>query len=312
MGHVWPLGYGAHYSSPREWREGFWLQDGRWQPAAWHHGCDWAAATGTPVRAAHDGWLQNLVEPKGAGNYVNIVGPGQAYRSMYMHLGGFARSDGNVAAGDVIGYVGSTGASTGPHLHFQVHEPATGWPAVEPVAFLIVSDLTGVPGQVYGWCRAHGLSDAGAAGIMGNLHAESLMDPAIVEGMTHDPANLLPGVREGLGLLQWSFDRRERLVAYAQNARHRPWQQPEVQLDFLDIEVSESATYRAMWDRLKRHTDPVAASRDFARTFVRPGVYGRRDEDAAHYYRRIVFGEFGPPKPPPATRRPILATTPTL
>lgn len=305
MSHVWPLGYDAVYTSPREYRAGMWLQDSSWLPASWHYGCDWAAPTGTAVRAAHSGTLQNLVEPGGAGNYVNIIATDLAHRSMYMHLDGFARDDGPVAAGDVIGYVGSTGASTGPHLHFQVHQPAGGWPSVEPIAWLILSDLDGVPGQVYRWCKAHGLSDAGAAGVMGNFQAESMMDPAIVEGMTHDPADLEPGVREGLGLLQWSYDRRVALVEYAHGERHRPWQQPEVQLDFMEGEIAWG--YGAMWAGLQLASDPRAASQLFARTFVRPGVYGARDDYAADYHARILAGEFGEPTPTPPARRPVLA-----
>lgn len=310
MSHTWPLGRHATYTSPREYRAGMTLQDGSWLPASWHYGCDWAAPTGTPVVAAHPGQLANLNEPGVAGLYVNIVGDG--HRTMYMHLNGYARGNGWVEAGEVIGYVGSTGASTGPHLHFQVHVPATGWPSVEPVAWLIISELADVPGQVYQWCREHGLSDAGAAGVMGNFQAESLMDPAIVEGMTHDPANLLPGVREGLGLLQWSFSRRTRLVGYAHGERNRPWQLPEVQLDFMEIELGETRASRDMWARMKTHTDPRKASRDFSDTFVRPGVYGPRDEHAAAYHARIRAGEFGKPTPPARPTQLILSEEDTM
>ncbi len=306
MGHVWPLGRDARYTSPREWREGMWLQDGSWLPPSWHYGCDWAAAPGTPVLAAHDGVAQGLVEPGGAGNYVNIVADDQTHRSMYMHLDSFGRL-GPVKAGDVIGYVGSTGASTGPHLHFQVHVPATGWPSVEPVAWLVTGEADAVPGQVYAWCRQQGLTDAGAAGVMGNMRSEcgnpytgAEMDPAIVEGFTYFLEDLVPGEREGIGMIQWSYGRRENLLDYAR-ARYRPWQQPEVQLDFMLTElVNGSADERAMWDRLKSATDPVAACQDMAGVFIRPGHYGDRDAYAADYHARILAGEFGGIQPLPA------------
>lgn len=314
MSGVWPLGRDAVYTSPREFRPGLVLQDGSWLPASWHYGCDWAAETGTLVRAAHDGVAQQLWEP-GAGHYVNLVAHDGSVRSMYMHLDGFGQG-GPVTAGDIIGYVGSTGMSTGPHLHFQVHEPAAGWPSAEPVAWLIRQELDQIPGQVVAWCRAHGLSDAGAAGVLGNLQQESTLNPAIVEGMTYHLEDLEPGVREGIGLLQWSYDRRVALLDYARSV-HRPWQQPEVQLDFMLGEIEADARIRAMWERMRTHTDPRAASRDFSNVFVRPGHYGPRDDYAAQFHARITAGEFAHIAAPAGTARIITAaatcttTTPT-
>lgn len=316
---VWPLGRAAVYTSPREWRDGFWLQDGTWQPAGWHAGCDWAAPPGTPVRAAHDGWVEQLNQPDGAGLYVNLIASGYVMRSMYMHLSGFG-AGGWVSAGDIIGYVGSTGASTGPHLHFQVHVPASGWPSVEPVAWLIQGEITDVPGQVYAWCREQGLSDAAAAGWMGNMRAEcgnpytgAEMDPAIVEGFTYDLEDLVPGVKEGVGMIQFSYSRRVGLIDYAHRQRHRPWQQPEVQLDYMLVEIDREQRYRDMWARLQRHSDPVAASQDIARTYIRPGHYGDRDIYAVAYLERIRAGEFGTPTPQPIpARRFVFAPAVTL
>lgn len=307
---MWPLGRDATYTSPREYREGFWLQDGSWLAASWHYGCDWAAPTGTPVLAAHDGLAQGLNEPGGAGLYVNLIAPGETHRSMYMHLSAYGKL-GQVAAGDVIGYVGSTGASTGPHLHFQVHEPAKGWPSVEPVAWLIHQEIAAVPGQVYAWAKGEGLSDAGAAALLGNMRQEAAnpyrgyeIDPPIVEGFTYLLDDLVPGVREGIGMIQWSYERRENLLAYARSI-YRPWQQPEVQLDFMLREIAAQERYRAMWERVKAATDPVAASQDLATVFIRPGHYGERDQYAADYHARIKAGEFGDAQPLPPPYLPI-------
>jgi murein DD-endopeptidase MepM/ murein hydrolase activator NlpD len=90
-----------------------------------HKGVDFAAPRGTPIKAAGDGVVERADRYGGYGNYVRIR-HGQGYKTAYAHLSGFAkgmRGGKRVEQGDVIGYVGSTGASTGPHLHYEVlHE----------------------------------------------------------------------------------------------------------------------------------------------------------------------------------------------
>ena len=85
-----------------------------------HLGVDYAAPTGTPVRAVADG-IVGFVGPKGGnGNLVSIK-HGYGYESGYAHLSRFARGlkvGQRVEQGQVIGFVGSTGLSTGAHLHF--------------------------------------------------------------------------------------------------------------------------------------------------------------------------------------------------
>jgi hypothetical protein len=90
-----------------------------------HHGVDYAAPAGTPVKTIGDGKVvARGVEQGGGGNYLKIQHNG-TYTTSYMHLSRFA---GNVSAGkyvrqgEVIGYVGSTGLSTGPHLDFRVYK----------------------------------------------------------------------------------------------------------------------------------------------------------------------------------------------
>jgi murein DD-endopeptidase MepM/ murein hydrolase activator NlpD len=89
-----------------------------------HRGIDFAAPTGTPIYAAGDGRLVRVGRYGGYGNYIRIQ-HGEGYATAYAHLSRFAegmRSGRRVEQGDVIGYVGSTGRSTGPHLHFEVLE----------------------------------------------------------------------------------------------------------------------------------------------------------------------------------------------
>ncbi|MBR3608461.1 MAG: M23 family metallopeptidase [Bacteroidales bacterium] len=90
-----------------------------------HHGVDYAAPTGTPVYAIGSGKvIAKAYQKGGGGNYVKIR-HNSVYVTTYMHLSRFAKG---LKVGDyvkqkqVIGYVGSTGVSTGPHLDFRVHE----------------------------------------------------------------------------------------------------------------------------------------------------------------------------------------------
>jgi murein DD-endopeptidase MepM/ murein hydrolase activator NlpD len=87
-----------------------------------HRGTDFAAAYGTPVFAAGAGVVQRAGRYGGYGNYIRIRHSSQ-YDTAYAHLARYARGvrpGARVRQGQVIGYVGSTGASTGPHLHYEV------------------------------------------------------------------------------------------------------------------------------------------------------------------------------------------------
>lgn len=87
-----------------------------------HKGTDFAAPTGTPVYAAGHGVIERASRYGGYGHYVRIR-HANGYKTAYAHLsryGSAIRSGRRVRQGDVIGYVGSTGASTGPHLHYEV------------------------------------------------------------------------------------------------------------------------------------------------------------------------------------------------
>ena len=98
-----------------------------------HRGVDYAAPTGTPIWSAGDGRIKFAGRKGGYGNVV-IVDHGKGVNTLYGHMSRFgkaARSGRSVKQGDIIGYVGATGAATGPHLHYEyqvkgVHKnPAT-------------------------------------------------------------------------------------------------------------------------------------------------------------------------------------------
>ncbi len=87
-----------------------------------HKGVDFAAPTGTPIFAAGDGVIEKRGRNGGYGNYIRLRHNG-TYSTAYAHLSRFAKSvyvGKRVRQGDVIGYVGSTGRSTGPHLHYEI------------------------------------------------------------------------------------------------------------------------------------------------------------------------------------------------
>lgn len=89
-----------------------------------HKGVDFAAASGTPIYAAGNGTVAYAGRKGSFGNYIKIRHNG-TYQTAYAHLKGFARgirSGKRVEQGQIIGYVGTTGRSTGPHLHYEVHQ----------------------------------------------------------------------------------------------------------------------------------------------------------------------------------------------
>ena len=88
--------------------------------SSYHRGIDIGASYGSGALAAADGVVSYTGWFSGGGNTV-IIDHGNGLSTLYMHLSGFAVSQGSsVSAGQTVGYVGSTGISTGPHLHFAV------------------------------------------------------------------------------------------------------------------------------------------------------------------------------------------------
>ena len=88
-----------------------------------HKGVDFAAPRGTPIKAAGDGVVERADRYGSFGNYIRIR-HANGYKTAYAHLKSFrrgVRKGKRVRQGDIIGYVGTTGRSTGPHLHYEVH-----------------------------------------------------------------------------------------------------------------------------------------------------------------------------------------------
>ena len=92
-----------------------------------HKGTDFAAPTGTPIYAAGNGVIERASRYGGYGHYIRIR-HANGYKTAYAHLSRYARGvrkGTRVRQGQTIGFVGSTGASTGPHLHYEVYRNGT-------------------------------------------------------------------------------------------------------------------------------------------------------------------------------------------
>ena len=88
-----------------------------------HKGTDYAARTGTAVKVTGDGVIKEAKFSNSYGNYIDVMHYNK-YMTRYAHLNGFAkgiRKGAKVEKGQTIGYVGSTGLATGPHLHYEFH-----------------------------------------------------------------------------------------------------------------------------------------------------------------------------------------------
>lgn len=110
----------------------------RWRA---HKGTDFAAAIGTPVKSTADGVIESVGQQNGYGNVVMIKHQNR-YTTVYGHLSRFGkfRAGQRVAQGDVIGFVGMTGMTSGPHLHYefkvngQQHDPlSVALPNAQPI-----------------------------------------------------------------------------------------------------------------------------------------------------------------------------------
>ncbi len=88
-----------------------------------HKGTDYAAVRGTPIRATGNGKIAFAGRKGGYGNCI-VIQHGQGIETLYGHMNGFAKgmkTGTRISQGDVIGYVGSTGLASGPHLHYEFH-----------------------------------------------------------------------------------------------------------------------------------------------------------------------------------------------
>ncbi len=128
-GWRWPLSGYTHVASPYGYR--ICPFHGR----ELHRGCDITAPGGTPIMAARSGVVLVSTYGSSYGNYVTIA-HSDGTRSLYAHMSSRAISAGStVSAGQVIGYVGSTGSATGNHLHFEIWTNSSSSSCVNPLNY---------------------------------------------------------------------------------------------------------------------------------------------------------------------------------
>jgi murein DD-endopeptidase MepM/ murein hydrolase activator NlpD len=98
-----------------------------------HTGMDFTASIGTPIHATGNGTVVKVeMNGRGFGNNI-IIEHGYGYQTLYGHMSRIAARQGQkINRGDIIGYVGNTGSSTGPHLHYEVHKNGN---PVNPINF---------------------------------------------------------------------------------------------------------------------------------------------------------------------------------
>lgn len=129
-GWIWPLPGNYDVTSVYGWRIHPIFGEGRG-----HDGIDIGASYGTPILAVGNGQVikEAYSEKDGYGNHI-VLDMGNGYQTLYAHMSRISVSKGQtVSQGDVIGYVGSTGWSTGPHLHIGVY---TGSTSHDPLDYL--------------------------------------------------------------------------------------------------------------------------------------------------------------------------------
>ena len=104
-----------------------------------HAGMDFSAKTGTPIYSTGDGEISKVkTSRKGYGNHV-VINHGFGYKTLYAHMSKYiVKKRQKVKRGDIIGYVGNTGTSVAPHLHYEVHKDGK---KINPVNFYY-NDLT--------------------------------------------------------------------------------------------------------------------------------------------------------------------------
>jgi murein DD-endopeptidase MepM/ murein hydrolase activator NlpD len=128
LGELFMYPVRGRLSSPFGWRKDPFTGQRRY-----HSAIDIAAASGTPVKAASAGKVTTVAYSAVYGNYIIITHSG-GFQSMYAHLNSTGVKEGaNVNQGEAIGAVGSTGRSTGPHLHFSIYKNGR---AVNPLEYV--------------------------------------------------------------------------------------------------------------------------------------------------------------------------------
>ncbi|TKG96072.1 M23 family metallopeptidase [Puteibacter caeruleilacunae] len=100
-----------------------WRMDPIYKIRKFHYGMDFSAPTGTEIYSTGDGVVREVNTIRGGYGKHVVIDHGFGYETLYAHMNGFnVKKGAKIKRGDVIGYVGNSGKSTGPHLHYEVHK----------------------------------------------------------------------------------------------------------------------------------------------------------------------------------------------
>ena len=225
-----------------------------------HGGIDIAANENTPVPTPVGGTVQDAGTEDGYGNYVQVKDKNGNYH-LFGHLNQHKVKTGDsVTRGSIIGLEGSTGHSTGPHVHYQIDPPDNvnalkSGPHLDPSTYSL-SGLgkwglgrlkakfgkgkwgTGNGAAIWDYLKGKGLGSSAIAGIMGNMQAESSLDPTIVQGGGHADEITVDG-QTGYGLCQWTSQGRQQGLKDFAASKGTKSGDLHTQLDFMLKEVGE-------------------------------------------------------------------------
>ena len=253
----------------------------------------------------------------GRGNYI-VIDHGNKKGTLYQHLQSFSVKVGqSVNQGQEIAKMGSTGVSTGPHLHFEIHECFSGTKGtpVNPQKYVspnssskaskslsissastvststsnsyTLNTTNSVAKSIFNFCIAKGCTPQAACGIVANADVET--------GGTFS-TKLVNSIGAS-GLLRW---RKERLISLKRKASKKgvSWTNLNLQLEHMWDELSgeESTTVSALNNRVgglskfMKLTDPYKAGYEFGKCFERGGYNEKRGNTAKTWYSKVVAG----------------------
>lgn len=262
------------------------------------------------------------------GNYVTLD-HGNGVQTVYYHMrkGSVTVKVGDtVKAGTVIGYMGTTGNSTGNHLHFGIKIDGS-W--VDPRPYLEgtktlgetadekvtpSASVTGTPSTgsdadaktIWDFLMKKIGNAFGVAGLMGNLNAESALrsnnlQNSYEKSLGYTDATYTAAVDNGsygnfikdaagYGLAQWTYwSRKQKLLEYAQSKK-KSIGDLTMQLEFLVKELSES--YKSVWNTLKNAKSVLEASNSVLLNFERPANQGSSAQTARAKYGQVYYDKF--------------------
>lgn len=262
-----------------------------------HLGCDIGAASGTPIYASKSGKAVTSGHHGSYGNCVQLFHADGSY-TRYAHMSSIAIGNGAIVnQGDVIGYCGSTGTSTGPHIHFELS--LDGYSVVNPEIYVSKANLpnagitkmaakapklvsnnistlasfetSGYEEQIWAAIRTKGFSAAATAGIMGNMYQESRMRPT---SASYDG---------GYGLCQWTGVRNTNLKNWC-SANGYDYTTVNGQINFMNYEYN--TYYGARMGDFKNSTSPSNAADTWLQVYegIWDGTHQIRRDAANHYY----------------------------